>query len=92
MILEKNWFPNPNNMRKAFVNWYNEHVHDFDVDLIYEGEVYVVWFCYTLGNAKALISTVRQDHMYYELTWNDRSQELYVDQYTKVNHYAIARE
>ncbi len=80
---------NPNHMRELLVDWYNNNVADFDAPKIEVADTYVVWFCYTLGDAKALISTVRHDHMYYELTYNMNKNVLYVDQYLKVKHTDI---
>lgn len=46
-------------------------------------EVYIVWFNYTLGNMKALLSTTLLDGMYYEVTYNSEKKELYLDVYKK---------
>lgn len=81
--------PNPESMRNAFVTFYNEYVADSDVPTITEDEVYVVWFCYIVGNAKALISTTRPDHMYYELTYHLDKNQLHVDAYMKVIHKSL---
>lgn len=35
-----------------------------------EYDVYVVWQCYILSNAKWLLSTTLPDGMYYEITYN----------------------
>lgn len=48
-----------------------------------EEDVYVVWYCKTLQNHKALLSTPVSDGMYYELTYNGDKQELYFDAYKK---------
>ena len=51
--------------------------------------VYVVWFNYTLGNWKALVSTNIPDNLYYEVTY-DKSRDLYfIDQYHKVNQVTV---
>lgn len=98
MNLSKDWMPSPESMRNIFVEWYNENVADFDVPEITEDEAYVVWFCYTVGNAKALISTLRKDHMYYEVTYRNNagcdhaSDCVFVDQYVKIKHSKIDRE
>ena len=89
MTLNKEWKATPEGMMDAFVWWYNEHVHDFDVSTIIKDEVYVVWFCYILGRVKALISTTRPDHNYYELTYDINKEMLYVDQYVKLSHTDI---
>lgn len=46
-------------------------------------DVFVVWYCKTLQNHKALLSTSVSDGMYYELTYNGDSNELYFDAYKK---------
>lgn len=81
--------PNPESMLMAFVTFYNEYIADSDVPTITEDEVYVVWFCYIVGNAKALISTTRPDHMYYELTYHLDKNQLHVDAYKKVIHKSL---
>lgn len=98
MKLNKDWFPSPESMIDVFVDWYNENVSDSDVPKIDKVDAYVVWFCYTLGNAKALVSTNRHDHMYYEITYNfclscdGQTDNVFVDQYLKVSHTSIERE
>jgi hypothetical protein len=51
--------------------------------------VYVVWFAYTLGNWKALLSSSLPDGMYYELTYNANKDELYFDAYKKVENKSM---
>ena len=71
-----------------FIDWYNKNVADSDVPTITKPDVYCVWFCYILGNAKCLISTSRPDHRYYELTYDCETHEVYVDAYVKIKHSA----
>jgi hypothetical protein len=47
-------------------------------------DVFVVWFCKTLKNWKALVSTTQPHAWYYELTHNGETGETYIDCYTKV--------
>lgn len=54
-----------------------------------EFEIYVVWYCKTLQNHKALLSTDLKDGMYYELTYNGDKKELYFDAYKKFQNIAI---
>ena len=53
----------------------------------YSGEkidnIYVVWMSKTLQNNKALLSSISPDDMYYELTYNGNTKELYLDAYKK---------
>ena len=51
--------------------------------------VYVVWFCKTLKNWKALVSTVIPDEIYYEVTYNGENGETYLDVYTKAYNFCI---
>lgn len=59
----------------------NQTVPDF--------EVYVVWFAYTLGNWKALVSSTLQDNRYYEITYNAAKQEAYLDTYRKTHYHTV---
>lgn len=54
-----------------------------------QDEVYIVWFCYILGNWKALVSTTLPDGMYYEVTYNSQNQETYLDAYKKFDNVCI---
>ena len=51
-----------------------------------EGDVYVVWFAYTLGNWKALCSTTEPDGRYYEVTYNKEKNLGFVDTYVKTHN------
>lgn len=51
--------------------------------------IYVVWYCKTLQNHKALLSTSLVDGMYYELTYNGDKNELYFDAYKKFENKCI---
>ncbi len=55
-------------------------------------DVYVVWICKILQNNKALLSTDRDDGMYYELTYNGDKKELYIDAYKKEENKCIKIE
>jgi hypothetical protein len=50
---------------------------------------YIVWYCKTLQNAKALIISDVEDDKYYEVTYNGNSKEMYVDEYVKSLNKAI---
>ena len=51
--------------------------------------IYIVWFCKTLQNWKALVSTTIPDGMYYEITHNGDTNETYVDVYKKWENFTI---
>lgn len=50
--------------------------------------VFIVWFCKTLQNWKALVSTT-VGGMYYEITHNGDKNETYVDVYTKFENFKL---
>lgn len=51
--------------------------------------VYVVWLNRTLQNNKALLSTIIEDGIYYEITYNGDKDELYFDVYKHEDNYCI---
>ena len=48
--------------------------------------VYIVTHAFILKNQKAMVSTTLTDGKYYEVTYNEATSELYVDQYVKVQN------
>lgn len=50
-------------------------------------EARIVWFSYILGGWKALVM-VDTNANYYEVTYNAEKDELYIDEYKKVNNKA----
>lgn len=86
---------NKNTMKliKEIVRDYtNEHIDKTDKMQITVDDVYVVWFCKTLQNWKALASTTVPDGMYYELTYNGDKDEMYLDAYKKFENRCIRGE
>ena len=63
-------------------------VADSVVELI-EEDLYIVWFCKTLQNWIALISTDVVNGLYWEVTHNADKNETYVDMYTKTNNICV---
>lgn len=55
-------------------------------------QLYVVWFCKTLQNWKALVSTDVVHGKYWEVTHNGNSHETYVDTYHKEYNVTIPYE
>lgn len=68
----------------------NDHLDKTDKKPNYE--VYIVWYCKTLQNWKALASTTLNDGMYYELTLNGDKHEIYLDAYKKWENKVIRME
>ena len=62
--------------KEKVVEYFNERVEKTDNTKITKDDVFVVWYCKTLQNAKALLSTNVSDGMYYELTYNGDKNEL----------------
>jgi hypothetical protein len=75
--------------KKMIVDYVNEHLDKSDNVQITEEQVYVVWFCKTLQNWKALLSTTLPDGKYYEVTHNGDKQETYLDVYVKLDNKCI---
>lgn len=75
--------------KKIVVDYFNENVEVTDNNKISQDDVYVVWLCKTLGNNKALLSTTVSDGMYYELTHNGETGEIYVDAYKKWKNFTF---
>lgn len=69
--------------KEKIVEYFNERTDKTDSLKITKDDVFVVWYCKTLQNAKALLSTTVADGMYYELTYNGDKKELYLDAYKK---------
>ncbi len=70
---------------KIFIEKARELVYEYTNDnRISVDDVYVVWSCKTLQNNKALLSTLIEDGMYYEITYNGDKNEIYFDAYKKV--------
>ena len=61
----------------------NEHMDTTDHKTLTTDDVYVVWMCFILGNQKCLLSTTNPDGMYFELTYNNTENCIYLDAYKK---------
>ncbi len=75
--------------RTIVMQYANEHLDKSDDIQIELRDVYVVWFCKTLQNWKALLSTTLPDGMYYEVTYNGDKKEAYLDAYKKFENRRI---
>ena len=75
--------------RQIVRDYFNEHADVTDGVQIGVDDVYVVWFCKTLQNWKALVSTTIPDGKYYEVTHNGDKGETYLDVYVKLENQAI---
>lgn len=75
--------------KKLIADYFNSHVDVTDGKEITEDDVYIVWFCKTLQNWKAMVSTNVSDGMYYEVTHNGDKGETYVDVYKKWENICV---
>ena len=75
--------------KQIVVDYFNNHVDKTDHVYITKDEVFIVWFCKTLQNWKALVSTTISDGMYYEITHNGDKGETYLDAYKKWENVCI---
>jgi len=78
--------------KQLVVDYYNKRVDITDKKKITKNDVYVVWFCKTLQNHKALLSTTVSDGMYYEVTFNGDKDEYYLDAYKKWENVSISNK
>ena len=78
--------------KQLVVDYYNKKVDVTDKKKITKNDVYVVWFCKTLQNHKALLSTTVSDGMYYEVTFNVDKDEYYLDAYKKWENVSISNK
>lgn len=69
--------------------------HDKALQLVAEAwdipseKLYIVWFCKTLQNWKALVSTDEVKGAYAEVTFNGNKQEAYIDTYKKESNKRV---
>ena len=71
------------------MEYFNEHVDKSDMCQLTLDDVYIVWFCKTLQNWKALVSTTIPDGVYYEVTYNGDKKETYLDVYKKWDNVRV---
>ena len=75
--------------KQTVLNYVKTHLDVTDDVKVSIDDIYVVWFCKTLQNWKALVSTTLPDGMYYEVTYNGDKKEIYLDAYKKFENKCI---
>lgn len=78
--------------RRFVMEYFNEHRNASDSKPITYEETYLVWFCKTLQNWKALVGTTVSDGAYYEVAHNGDKEETYLDVYKQVGNICIPDE
>ncbi|HAJ96518.1 MAG TPA: hypothetical protein DCO72_02105 [Ruminococcus sp.] len=78
--------------KEAVRDYVNLHLDKTDDIYFSIDNVYVVWFCKTLQNWKALLSTNLPDGMYYEVTYDGDKNEMYVDCYKKWENFVVRKD
>ena len=81
--------PNQEMFLGRFIPWYNANMKNNDEPNLENSEVHIVWYCRTLDNAKCLIETSRDDHMYFELTYDGYKAKVYIDTYIKLHNNTL---
>ena len=75
--------------KQIVADYFNAHGDKTDQKQITTDDVFIVWFCKTLQNWKAMVSTTISDGMYYEVTHNGDKGETYLDAYKKWENVRI---
>ena len=75
--------------KQTVLDYVKAHLDVTDDVKVSIDDIYVVWFCKTLQNWKALVSTTLPDGMYYEVTYNGDKKEIYLDAYKKFENKCI---
>ena len=76
--------------KEVVKNYANEH-HFFNDNVqhqSYLADVFIVWYCKTLQNWKALAGLYGRNE-YFELTYNGDKKELYLDVYKKSENVCL---
>ena len=76
-------------VKKIIVDYVNNRLDKTDCKKITVDDVFIVWQCKILKNNKALASTTISDGMYYEITYNGKEDEFYLDAYKKWENLCI---
>jgi len=78
-----------NKAKDIVVNYFNRKNDITNKTKLTKDDVFIVWFCKTLQNWKALVSTTIPDGIYYEVTYNGDKHETYLDVYKKWENVCI---
>lgn len=79
-----------NKAKDIVVNYFNEKNDVTNKTRLTKDDVFIVWFCKTLQNWKALVGTTIPEGKYYEVTHNGDKHETYLDVYQKLDNICIS--
>ena len=71
--------------KNQIVGYYASINVDIDKD-----NIHVLWQCKTIQNIKATLIGLDKDNLYFECTYNDDKNELYVDVYYKIDKIILS--
>ncbi len=81
----------PHKAKIAVMEYYNaaaesslDYVEKIDTD-----QVYVIWFCKTLQNWKAIVGSIIPDGRVYEVTYDGDKRQTYIDVYEKKDNLIV---
>ncbi len=69
-----------NRCKDIVINYYIDYEQ---IELDEDNDVFVVWYCKTLQNMKAILATHFNDQRIFELSLNGDKNEIYLDTYQK---------
>ena len=72
--------------KKLVFNYYKENTCELELTA---DQIWVVWVCKTLQNNKALLTSSVSDGLYFEITYNGDTDEIYFDAYKKVENKRV---
>ena len=78
-----------NKAKYIVVDYFNRKNDITNKTKLTKDDVFIVWFCKTLQNWKALVSTTISDGIYYEVTYNGDKHETYLDVYKKWENVCV---
>lgn len=77
---------------EKFIELCKNSVYDYyytNIEIIPKDLIFVVWYCKTLQNYKAILSTHYTDQRLFEITYNGDKNELYLDCYSKEKNMKV---
>jgi hypothetical protein len=75
--------------KQLVVDNYNANRNAEKTAALTRGSVYIVWFCKTLGNWKAIVASPVARGLMWEVTYNGHRGEAYIDVYKKITNVRV---